>query len=272
METKITPWPVYVDHVVKKTGTRTRNNVEIDTETYLVYIKKSMFQQEQPLSLPLYKGTHDALISMFEGATWEKSGDDDVLTPASLKELAKTRLEKWDSLSDDEKLNEVMSMDITIPRGIMADDAKKKAFCAQFKLSYANMPLRLRTEYAQNEPQEGDLGVIFGNLPIDGEAGTTLYYVLNKDEILTKQNGTKVTQTHDRVCAMVKFVQEEWIPVGDASSLEEALRLRVIDDISRGRFKKVESLAETLERLKSTISADEGEPEGEQGGEQSGAQ
>lgn len=246
METKdFTPWPITVGHVRIVNSNYVRNNQTVKTTTYLVYLKKDPFDTKRSAVIPLYAGEHDALIEFYEGAKEEADGDEKLITGKAIEDLITKRAEKWTTMTEIQKK---MAAKIISPDWPEAED-KQKALGEK----WAMLPLEWNTGDAWKEnPPEGSMGMIFGNLPIGD--GTEKFYVIDKEgkEITRTQNaraGQKVTQTHADVTALVKRHGNTWIPLNGGATMEEALRIELQEQVQRDRFRKAESTAEVLARL-----------------------
>lgn len=246
METKdFTPWPITVGHVRIVNSNYVRNNQTVKTTTYLVYLKKDPFDTKRSAVIPLYAGEHDALIEFYEGAKEEADGDEKLITGKAIEDLITKRAEKWATMTEIQKK---MAAKIISPDWPETED-KQKAIGEK----WAMLPLEWNTGDAWKEnPPEGSMGMIFGNLPISD--GTEKFYVIDKEgkEITRTQNaraGQKVTQTHADVTALVKRHGTTWIPLNGGATMEEALRIELQEQLQRDRFRKAESTAEVLARL-----------------------
>ena len=246
METKdFTPWPITVGHVRIVSSDYVRNNQTVKTTTYLVYLKKDPFDTKRSAVIPLYAGEHDALIGFYEGATVEADGDEKLITGKAIEDLITKRAEKWAAMTEIQKK---MAAKVISPYWPETED-KQKAIGEK----WAMLPLEWNTGDAWKEnPPEGSMGMIFGNLPIGD--GTEKFYVIDKEgnEITRTQRaraGQKVTQTHADVTALVKRHGTAWVPLNGGATMEEALRIELQEQIQRDRFRKAESTAEVLARL-----------------------
>ena len=246
METKdFTPWPITVGHVRIVNSNYVRNNQTVKTTTYLVYLKKDPFDTKRSSVIPLYAGEHDTLIGFYEGAKEEADGDEKLITGKAIEDLITKRAEKWAAMTEIQKK---MAAKFISPDWPEAED-KQKAIGEK----WAMLPLEWNTGDAWKEnPPEGSMGMIFGNLPIGD--GTEKFYVIDKEgkEITRTQSaraGQKVTQTHADVTALVKRHGTTWIPLNGGATMEEALRIELQEQIQRDRFRKAESTAEVLARL-----------------------
>ena len=246
METKdFTPWPITVGHVRIVSSDYVRNNQTVKTTTYLVYLKKDPFDTKRSAVIPLYAGEHDALIGFYEGAAVEADGDEKLITGKAIEDLITKRAEKWAAMTEIQKK---MAAKVISPYWPETED-KQKAIGEK----WAMLPLEWNTGDAWKEnPPEGSMGMIFGNLPIGD--GTEKFYVIDKEgnEITRTQRaraGQKVTQTHADVTALVKRHGTAWVPLNGGATMEEALRIELQEQIQRDRFRKAESTAEVLARL-----------------------
>lgn len=246
METKdFTPWPITVGHVRIVSSDYVRNNQTVKTTTYLVYLKKDPFDTKRSAVIPLYAGEHDALIEFYEGAKEEADGDEKLITGKAIEDLITKRAEKWATMTEIQKK---MAAKIISPDWPETED-KQKALGEK----WAMLPLEWNTGDAWKEnPPEGSMGMIFGNLPIGD--GTEKFYVIDKEgkEITRTQSaraGQRVTQTHADVTALVKRHGTAWIPLNGGATMEEALRIELQEQLQRDRFRKAESTAEVLARL-----------------------
>lgn len=253
---ELTPWPVTVSRVRITKSDYVRNNQKVETETYLVYIKKDPFDTSRALVQPLYKGEHDDLIAFYDGATTEADGDDKVITPKALEALVTARAEKWAAMTEIQKKTAARLVVAKWP----ADEESQKAVGEM----WAMLPIDWGTSNAWDKnPAEGSKGVIFGNLPIGD--GTEKFYVIDKEgkEIERTQGarkGQKVTQTHADVLALVKRHGDAWVPLNNGATMQQALEIELQNQIQRDRFRKAESTTEVLARIAAEASAAQAAP------------
>ena len=177
MAADISVWPLVIDHITVKKGKYTRDNREIETETYLFYLNvANVFSFNRPSVMACFTGTNDGLIALYKDIPTEEINGETIITGKAIRETKEPGKDEIGPYKD--------------PNGI------------EFP-SYGEYLVTMGTKNAF-DPKPGTVGGVFAELPLSD--GVQRFF--RKDENghpLKTSKGQPIIQTHIEVAGLVYY-------------------------------------------------------------------